>query len=136
MKPTGFSNRLGLAAERRRGFGVTPVFWKDGGAVPVERLPGGEGEGPCPVAAQGNGLVPPLRGPVACVTSAGEEGARGPLHSGGAFRRRAALELQAVKKVLRAGVCSDPGVSQPEVRDPSPKLACWSRGVGVQEGTP
>lgn len=34
---------------------MTPVFWKDGGAVPVERLPGGEGEGPCPIAARGMG---------------------------------------------------------------------------------
>ena len=89
-----------------------------------------------PYSRPGNGLLPPLPGSVACVTSAGEEGARGPLRSGGALRRRAALELQAVKEVLRAGVCSDPGVSQPEVWDPSPKLACWSRGVGVQEGTP
>ena len=114
---------------------MTPVFWKDGGAVPVERLPGGKGEGPCPVAAQVNGLMPPLPGPVACVTSTGEEGARVPLHSG-AFRRCAALELQAIKEVLRAGACLVPGVSQPEVRNPFPKLACWSRGVGVQEETP
>ena len=113
---------------------MTPVFWKDGGAVPVERLPGGKGDGPCPVAAQVNGLMPPLPGPVACVTSTGEEGARVPLHSG-AFRRCAALELQAIKEVPRAGACLVPGVSPPEVRNPFPKLACWSRGVGVQEET-
>lgn len=115
---------------------MTPVFWKDGGAVPVERLPGGEGEGPCPIAAQGNGLVPPLPGPVACVISAGEEGARGPLRSGGALRRRAALELQAVKEVLRAGVCSDPGVSQPEVRDPSLSWPAGHVGWEFRRGLP
>lgn len=114
---------------------MTPVFWKDGGAVPAERLPGGKGGGLCPVAAQVNELMPPLPGPVACVTSAGEEGARGPLHSG-AFRRRAALELQAIEEVPRAGAFSVPGVSQPKVWNPFPKLACWSHGVGVQEGTP
>ena len=34
---------------------MTPVFWKDGGTVSEERLPGGEGEEACPEPPGGMG---------------------------------------------------------------------------------
>ena len=116
---------------------MTPVFWKDGGAVSEERLPGGEGEEACPGATRGNGLTPPLPGPGAGVRHpAGEEGVRGPVCSGGAFRRRAVLELQAVREVRRAGACSDPGLSQPEARDPSPSWPAGHAGWEFRRAPP
>lgn len=67
------------------------------------------------------------------VTSAGEEGEQGTSPLRRSFQE-VAFGAAGCKEVLRAGVCSDPGVSQPEVGFPSLSLACWSRGVGVQEG--